>query len=213
MAYSVGYRINDEPNGDTVSEAFSKVNAETERVYGILNELKGNDVTPSELEELKTGNILGGRVIGTVAGNIDGSHITGNIPAWMVLGALTQSTIAAGKVSGLTEFVNEIIDDGGGSGSPDKGDGITQSSLTSNGYVKFGNGLILQWGIAYPSINAAEYNVTFGKSFATECYVVIVSGSTAGVIVGRTLSTTGFTVSMAAAGTNGTKVSYIAIGV
>lgn len=175
MAYRVGYRINDEPNGDTVSEAFSKVNAETERVYGILNELKGNDLTPAELEELKTGKILGSRVIGIVAGNIDGSNITGTIPAYKVLGALTQSTIEAGKVTGLTEFVNEIID---GGGSSDKGYGITQSSLNINGYAKFWNGLIVQWGkhdVEKSTGNAQLGDVTFPTGFYSKCFCVMLS--------------------------------------
>lgn len=225
MAYSAGYRINDEPNGDTVSEAFSKVNAETEKIYGILNKLDDKDITPSELETLKTGYIDGSRVTGTVAGNIDGSHIMGNVAGGLVLGVLTQATIAAQKVTGLTEFVNDIIDDGGG--STDKGDGITQSMKNPNGYAVFGNGLIVQWGNQTIEISSVSYQtaeITFPKSFETACFGVMLTlrprsgtafngGSTEGVMLSGTPTTTGFRAGIVPPNQSAGTVYYVAIGV
>lgn len=225
MSYSPGYSIDTRAGGDTVLGAFEKYNAEAVKIYGILNALKDNDLTPSELEELKTGNILGSRVIGTVAGNIDGSNITGTIPAYKVLGALTQSTIEAGKVTGLTEFVNEIID---GGGSSDKGYGITQSSLNINGYAKFGNGLIVQWGkhdVEKSTGNAQLGDVTFPTGFYSKCFCVMLSvqpqdgsviyGATTGLnaVLYMPPSTDIFHVAIMPSNQSAVTLYYVAIGV
>ena len=226
MSYSPGYSIDTRAGGDTVLGAFEKYNAEAIKIYGILNELKDNDLTPSELEKLKTGNISGSRITGTVAGNIDGSNITGNVAGWLILGALTQATIAAQKVTGLTEFVNEIIDEGGG-GSSDKGDGITQSNLQSNGYAVFGNGLIVQWGNQTIEKSSASYQtgeITFPKSFSIACFGVMLTlrpldggvfngGSTEGVMISGTPTTTGFRAGIVPPNESAGTVYYVAIGV
>lgn len=225
MSYSPGYSIDTRAGGDTVLGAFEKYNAEAVKIYGILNELKDNDLTPSELEELKTGNILGSRITGTVAGYIDGSHITGNVEGLKVLGELTKATIAAQKVTGLTEFVNDIIDDGGG--STDKGDGITQSMKTPNGYAVFGNGLIVQWGNQTIEISSASYQtaeITFPKSFESACFGVMLTlrpldgtvfngGSTESVMLVNTPTKTGFRAGIVPPNQSAGTVYYVAIGV
>lgn len=57
------------------------------------------------------------------------------------------------------------------------GGGIVAASLTANGYVKFANGLIVQWG--YTDIQSGQYNVqktiTFPISFTSEVYVACTS--------------------------------------
>ena len=210
MAYSAGYRINDEPNGDTVSEAFSKVKAETERVYGILNELKNNDLTPSELENLKTGYIDGSRVTGTIRGYVDGSHVTGTINGGLITGALTQATIGSGKVTGLEAFVKGLLPREEESSS-DKGDGITSSSLSKNGYVKYNNGFMLQWGVISLINKTGTYraSVTFPTPFTSNCLAVIPSG---GIIEGIP-TLTGFEVFTHDTDVYANSTYYIAIGV
>lgn len=50
--------------------------------------------------------------------------------------------------------------------------GIVAASLTENGYAKFANGLILQWGFVINTKPTTSYNVTFPVSFASACYGV-----------------------------------------
>lgn len=58
------------------------------------------------------------------------------------------------------------------------GGGIVAASLTTNGYVKFANGLILQWGVATePNTDNPVTYVTFPIAFASDCYSVVSTGS------------------------------------
>lgn len=50
--------------------------------------------------------------------------------------------------------------------------GIVAASLTENGYVKFANGLILQWGFVSNTKAAKNYDITFPVSFASACFGV-----------------------------------------
>lgn len=54
------------------------------------------------------------------------------------------------------------------------GGGITAASLSANGYVKFANGLILQWGQALSSQSHSTKN-NFPISFPSECYSVVLT--------------------------------------
>lgn len=56
---------------------------------------------------------------------------------------------------------------------------ISVSSITTNGYIKFTNGLIIQWGsCSFPS-SSAEYTFTYPITFPNE--VFFVSGISASV--------------------------------
>ena len=219
MAYTVGYAINDSANGDTVQEAFSKYKAEAVRIYGYLNELSGKDLTAAELNALKTGSIDGSRVTGTVAGYIDGTHVTGNIAAWKVSGTLTNATIPSGNVTGLTAFVNGLIT----AGQSDSGDGIVDASVGSNGYAKFANGLIVQWG-ASSEASTVHYQ-SFPISFPNACFLVVGSrlkaDSSATLVPVSDDSTSAYKFFISSWSTSGfsyetnssaAKISYIAIG-
>ena len=61
-----------------------------------------------------------------------------------------------------------------GSSSSGTGDGITESSLDADGYAKFGNGFIMQWGSI---TNAAdhEFDITFPINFPNECFSVVIN--------------------------------------
>lgn len=225
MAYTEGYTIDTRAGRDTILEAFEKVKAEVTRIYGILNELAGKDITATELNALKTGTIDGSRVTGTVAGYIDGSHVTGNIAASKVSGALTNATIASGKVTGLEAFVKSLLpsDDG----DDTSGGGITSSSLSSPGYAKFGNGLIIQWGTSTVEKSSASDQgafISFPTSFSSSCFSVIVSVSnldnaysfsdvgTTATIPSASPNLTGFEVSIAPPNRCQVRIFYIAIG-
>ena len=47
--------------------------------------------------------------------------------------------------------------------------GIVAANLAQNGYVKFSNGLILQWGVVYIGSDS-EKNISFNVSFSSICY-------------------------------------------
>ena len=223
MAYTVGYAINDSANGDTVQEAFSKYKAEAVRIYGYLDELSGKDLTAAELNALKTGSIDGSRVTGTVAGYIDGTHVTGNIAASKVSGALTNATIPNGNVTGLAAFVNGLIAAGQSGGGDDEGSGIVDASAGSNGYAKFGNGLIVQWG-ASSEASTVHYQ-SFPISFPNACFLVVGSrlkaDSSATLVPVSDDSTSAYKFFISSWSTSGfsyetnssaAKISYIAIG-
>ena len=53
--------------------------------------------------------------------------------------------------------------------------GIVAASLTENGYVKFANGLILQWGNAGGKGDAEENYTTFPIAFHSTCFAVLLS--------------------------------------
>ena len=84
----------------------------------------------------------------------------------------------------LTVFVKGLIPDDSGSG-----DGITERNLNGDGYVKFGNGLMFQWGICainkdteieikdiydgQQTVVGAINSVKFPISFPSKCLNVI----------------------------------------
>lgn len=57
-------------------------------------------------------------------------------------------------------------------------DNISASSLATNGYIKFNNGLILQWGQVAPG--KKSITVTFPTPFASACYSVTLSSGIVG---------------------------------
>ena len=85
---------------------------------------------------------------------VDNPSLTGNAVA------PTPSTEDNSTKIATTAFVNNLInllkENGVLGGS---GDGIVASSLTQNGWVKFKNGLILQWGYGSASKNATIHSV------------------------------------------------------
>ena len=58
----------------------------------------------------------------------------------------------------------------------DKGDGIIDKALSGNGYIKFNNGLIIQWSPAASTTFNTSNNLsngTFAKKFSSECYLFL----------------------------------------
>ncbi len=211
MAYTEGYTIDTRAGRDTVLEAFEKVKAEVTRIYGILNELDGKDLTATELNALKTGTVNGSRVTGAIAGSIDGSNVTGNIAASKVSGALTNATIPNGNVTGLEAFVKNLLSSGDTSGT----------IICTSDYITFshGNGLLIEWGRGdLPAgLNDRQIDFVFVKKYRSSPFV-IVSGQTAGseeitVTLKGQPTTTGFSVILGQSSNNINRtVNYIAIG-
>ena len=91
---------------------------------------------------------------------------------------MAQSTTNLGKIhvfpsETLYNQFKDIIADNDLALLKDDGAYIVASNLAQNGYVKFSNGLILQWG----TINASNYitsrKITFSIAFRSTCYAVI----------------------------------------
>lgn len=216
MAYDVAYPVDFRSGGDSVKDAFSKLIEEVRRIYGILNELAGDDFTDDQRARILaslTGSIDGSRITGGIAGslitgNIDGSHLTGTVNAGIVSGDLRLATIASGKVSGLEDLVKAKI--------TDNGSGITYADIQENGYVKFSNGLMVQWGKSEPTETVetwSAFDVTFPQVFPHVCYNVMMSMGKSGLVAHlvREQSVIGFRAATPAPAPDST-LHYVAIG-
>lgn len=85
---------------------------------------------------------------------------------------MAQSTTNLGKIhvfpsEALYNQFKDIIADNDLALLKDDGAYIVAALLEQNGYVKFSNGLILQWGTNQPS------PITFPVSFASKCLTVV----------------------------------------
>ena len=128
---------------------------------------------------------------------------------------MAQSTTNLGKIhvfpsETLYNQFKDIIADNDLALLKDDGAYIVAALLERNGYVKFSNGLILQWGINQPS------PITFPVSFASKCLTVVpqlqVSGDSGNMSKNRVcvinLTVRGFALELPQSTYN-----YIAIGI
>ena len=173
--FNVLYPVAFRSGGDTTRVAFGKHIQEIERIYGILNALDSDKISASDLDgmlgnfkpKLSFSDISGNLDMSKITGNLDGSRISGQIDASKIFGKLSNANIDAGNVNGLSALVKTLIPD-------DNGDGITDFDVDTNGYVVFGNGLMLQWG-NFVLLKDGETNVsvTFPKPFPNQTLNVI----------------------------------------
>lgn len=134
-------------------------------------------------------------VTGTRASGTWGINISGN----------AASATNADKVDGYhaSDIINRI--------SAANTGGIVAASLTENGYAKFANGLILQWGNAsgkYDRDEDVDNSTTFPIAFPSTCFTVLLTSK--GYITGTLLvsqSKTSFTWEA-----GGGLISWIALG-
>lgn len=143
--FSVAYPVNFKSGGDTTNQAFHKHMQEIIRIYDCLNALNADKVSASDVSGL-SGSI--GNINTALTNHINSTNPHPNYkPNWSDLtgtkpnladfnGNLPMSRITGNlDASRITNLPS-----GGGSG-----DGITESTLGENGYIKFNNGLIFQW--------------------------------------------------------------------
>ncbi|MBQ7665777.1 MAG: hypothetical protein IJS42_03580 [Synergistaceae bacterium] len=182
--FSVGYPVAFRSGGDTTRVAFGKHIQEIERIYGILNALDADKISASDLDsklagfkpKLSFSDISGNIDMSRITGNLDFSRITGNVPATRVVGKLSNANIDTANVNGLTDFVKGLIPaPSGGSG-----DGITDVEAEENGYVKFANGFMIQWGyktaLGLGTDNIPKVDdITFPAPFQNKCLNVVLS--------------------------------------
>ena len=230
--FNIGYPVLFRSGGDTVTEAFGKHIQEIERIYGILNTLdSGKLSTPDMLKYLNEHNTNAQAhrnlqlPFENITGNLDGARIINNIPnatipAGNVIGKLINATIDVDKINGLADYLAGQED---GNQLDDKGDGIVDKALSDNGYIKFGNGLIIQWSkVTSTTLNSSNNlsSGTFVKNFSSACYLFLARPSEVAV---RNLndykfevydySASGFTVRYSNTNANDNNPSYSAVGV
>lgn len=215
--YSAAFPVNFTSKGDTTRDAFKKHMDEIARIYGILTDFDKDVANTEGITGELTKHINSTNPHPNYKPSISWSDLTGKpgldelsgtLSASKVKGELTNATIASGKVTGLEAFVKGLLPNGS---SSDKGDGITSSSLSKNGYVKYNNGFMLQWGVISLINKTGTYraSVTFPTPFTSNCLAVIPSG---GIIEGIP-TLTGFEVFTHDTDVYTNSTYYIAIGV
>lgn len=182
--FSVGYPVAFRTGGDTTREAFGKHIQEIERIYGILNALDAGKVSADDLDKAISDHVNSTNPhpkwkpslsFSDISGNLDGSRLTGKINAELVYGLLSNATIDVSHVNNLESFVKSLIPTGGGG----EGEGITESNLQANGYIKFSNGFMLQWGkisgeVTFDSgLTTLKGQIKYVKSFSSKCFSVL----------------------------------------
>lgn len=224
--FSVAYPVNFNSGGDTTRDAFGKHIQEIEKIYGILNALNADKVSASDMSGLSssvsnintalTKHINDTNPHPNYKPSISWSELTGTKPNL----ADFNGNLSTSRITGLQKFVEDLIPKDSGE-ETDKGDGITESNLAENGYAKFNNGLIIQWGkTERHSSSTSSYTTftdTFPTSFSTVCYLVVPTKvypnltSDGGLqVVGW--NTTSLVVQLSGITSSGVYLHYIAIG-
>ena len=95
--------------------------------------------------------------------------------------------------------------------------GIVAQRLETNGFIKFANGLTIQWG--QPTINTANGWVTYTTSFSTQAYAITLHHTNWGSDFDGELpyqisshNTVGFNIKLSNAGDTYRTMMYIALG-
>lgn len=193
--WTPNYPVDFKSNGDTTRAAFGKHIQEIERIYGLLSGLGASKIEAEDLTAAMTANrnewataiaaeksaresaiaaeksaresaiaaeatvrsngdiALGRRIDGLTFGDIGGTlgldRTTGNLPA--------------DRVSGLVELI--------------RANTVSEGNVNPNGYAKFGNGLIIQWGVTPTQTTFTEevFVQSFPIVFPNNCFSVIMS--------------------------------------
>ena len=174
-AFTLGFPVKFESGGDTTRDAFGKHRQEINKIYTHLNWLNTHKVEASEVN----GQIAGVESKLTTHINSSNPHpnYTPPVPSLDSLsGTLDISKITGNfgtdRITGLESYVKGLISD--------NGDGVTERVLNGNGYMKYSNGLILQWGVGQSYDNTTDWKVPkkeiFAKKFDAVCFVVLLTG-------------------------------------
>ena len=164
--------------GDTTRNAFNKHIQEIHRIYGLISDIDADKVSASDLNST-LGNFssqLQSHINSTNPHpnwkpSLKFSDITGTLDGSRITGTLTNAYIDATHVNNLKSFINNNVT------IPNKGDGITGSNLGNDGYIKFNNGLIVQWGKTADQHDYVDPNTgithNFTTPFPSQCFTVI----------------------------------------
>ena len=172
--FSVKYPVNFRSGGDTTKDAFWKHIQEIERIYGLLTAI---DAAAASSDSIS------GAISGELQQHINSTNphpnwkpslsfddITGNLAASRVRGNLTNATIDASRVNGLADKIPSV---------PDLQNVFPSVNIQENGYIKFINGFMLQWGKG-KEMSREEFSGTqtenFPIGFENDCLGVFVTG-------------------------------------
>ena len=196
--YEVGYPVNFYSGGDTTKEAFGKHIQEIQRIYGIINALNADKISAQEVTDrlnahinssnphpnLDLSNTKGNLPTSRLSGNLDFSRITGNLDASRITGTLSNAYIDKSRVNGLENYIKGLIPK----------ESIASESIYGNGFIKFSNGLMMQWGVTKSSEVGWNKAVTFPATFPNSCFLVVacLCGEASGYCSTTALSQTGF---------------------
>lgn len=166
--FSVKYPVLFTSGGDTTSQAFHKHIQEIERIYGCLNALNADKLSASDLE-----NSLGD-VNTALTKHINS---TNPHPNWKPDISVSWSNLTGIKPN-LADFngnlpMSRITGNLDASRISNLPSGITDSKLAGNGYAKFSNGLMLQWGGCVLNLGNVATDVSFPAAFLTNCWLVV----------------------------------------
>ena len=175
--FNVGFPVNFISGGDTTNRAFSKHIQEIERIYGYLNALDAGKVSASDVSGL-SGSI--GNINTALTNHINSTNPHPNYkPSWSDLTG-TKPNLADFNGNLPMSRITGNLDASRITNLPSSS-GITDSNFASNGYVKFGNGMIINWGRLtitpsdFASKQEGDYPITFAEPFTSACYVITVS--------------------------------------
>lgn len=224
--FDVAFPVKFYSGGDTTKEAFGKHIQEIKRIYGIINAVNADKVSASELTDKF--NEINRRMsenntslLGDLQTHIDSATPHPNYrPSFDdISGRLPTSRLTGKLPLRVVEPPYEVFVD-----DPDETvilipDGIEDYRLGVNGYVSFGNGLIIQWGVGTAGDGEGQRNV-FPKSFPNRCFMVVanICDTNCGYCNAFNYDRSGFYVAAAAPYLKaitwlvGAKVSWIAIG-
>ena len=103
-------------------------------------------------------------ILAIVEGGTGADNATSALSKLGILGAIVNASVS-GKTITFTKKDNTkfSID------TQDTNNGIIAALLEQNGYVKFANGLILQWGVVFINLDS-EKAISFNVSFSSICY-------------------------------------------
>lgn len=129
------------------------------------------------------------------------------------------TNVAHGLLRKLTGNISHFLRGDGAWAIPPNTNNISAASLGTNGYIKFNNGLIIQWG--YSSSTNSVTNITFPTAFGS-AFTVLVSAKTNKTSQGNTgsqnnptwcnLGTTGFRFCIYDSGNGFAGFSWLAVG-
>lgn len=173
--YKPAYPVNfSAKNGDTTSQAFAKHINEITRIYGLLAGIDASTIDSGAVNTLLQNHI-----------NSTAPH-----PKWVLkpLWANVQNkpnladlsgNLSTSRIEGLEALINGKIPTVPSMNAiaGDVGSGITDKNSDTNGYMKFRNGLAIQWGrasVGTPYGEEQVRTVNFSKQF-TNCFVVMLT--------------------------------------
>ena len=160
--WDVQYPVNFYENGDTVTQAFEKHIEEIVRIYGLLNALDAGKVTVEDFNAAMAAE----RQARIDADNAEAAaRANADTAIWNKINGLTfgdiKGSLGTDRINGLADAIKN------------SGGGVTDSSTGQNGYIKFANGMMLQWGRT-PEVTdgGGPFDTSFPMPFPNSCMAV-----------------------------------------